>query len=259
MKKGTANLIALVGSIIGIVGFFFNWIKLFGFDTFSGFGLTQILLSNYFGSTVAYGILLLLALLVLIVAAVFSFFVLRGRQISKGQAIILIALGAISLFILLILRTKLSVGTMGFGFILTVLGAIAVVVGGVLSLLEAPDTAPVTLQSLKQELSQSANTAGHEIGRAARNVADSFSQSQQQHGQPQQWQGGQQQNGQPQQWQGGQQQYGQPQQWQGGQQQASDDKASTSDETNPGFGAQNDSWQEQQSPTPPTAEEPDQT
>lgn len=213
MKKGTSNLITMIGSIVGIVGYFFNWIKIFGFNTFSGFGLIRLLLANYFRdygvSTTAGGLFLLISLFALIAAAAFSFFVLRGRQSTKGQSVILIVLGAIVVLVLIIVKSQLSFLSVGFGFILTILGAIAVVVGGVLLMMEAPDSGPITLQSLKQDAYYSARTAKYEIDRTTRSVSNSFAQ-QPPFDQNQYWQGSQTQG-----WGTPQQQYGPPNQQHG--------------------------------------------
>lgn len=216
MKKGPAILVAMIGSIVGVLGFFLNWIKIFGFETFSGFQLIQLLLSNYFSdfgvSTTLYGIFILLALIALVLAAILCIFVFRDRPARKGEAILLIILGGITVLIAILFKSNLSYFESGPGFYLTILGAIAVIVGGVMAMMAAPDTGPVSLQSLKRDVYQSAQTAKFEIGKTARNVSSNIAQ-----GQNRNWTANQQQWGQnppPQNWSQQQQSYAQPPQWQ---------------------------------------------
>lgn len=158
MAKSKTLLIALSGSVVGILGFFLPWITitLFSKQRISGFSLLGTLFGTgrnvlqelgYSAYFTIPGMLLLIALIALVFTGVYSVLMLRSTQVNKSSGIIItIVAGIAFLFVtgiaIIVSSTfRQQVGAyvdlssyigFGAGLFITSLGALVVSVAGFL-------------------------------------------------------------------------------------------------------------------------------
>lgn len=159
MAKSKALLIALVGSVVGILGYFLPWItvSMFTERSISGFSLLGMLFGTGSGNVLqelgysAYfvvpAILLVIALIALVFTGVFSVLLLRTNNVNKTSGILLtivsgivfLIVAGIALLVSIAIRRQVGsyvdVGSYiryGLGFFITSLGAFAVIISGII-------------------------------------------------------------------------------------------------------------------------------
>ncbi|NLB70898.1 MAG: hypothetical protein GX797_02690 [Chloroflexi bacterium] len=159
MNRNRANLIILVGSVIGLLSFFLPWVKveamIIGNSSASGFSF----FSNQ-GSSI-----LILAMVAFLLAAGLSIFTFVNGQITRFQSPIAIVLGLLALLSVIgtwvyikdasnneITQLVAEIKTQ-FGIFLAIFSALSVILGGILGLLESTANAgTVSLKNLKDNV-----------------------------------------------------------------------------------------------------------
>ncbi len=159
MAKSKALLIALGGSVVGILGYFLPWItvNMFTECSISGFSLLRMLFGTGSGNVlqelgyssyfIVPAILLVLALIALSFTGVSSALMLRSNTVTKTSGILLTIVSGIVFLLVagiaLLVSTAIGgqggsyvdVGSYiryGAGFFITSLGALAVIISGIL-------------------------------------------------------------------------------------------------------------------------------